>query len=333
MQQVCVLGGGSFGTALAQHCAKQGQRVTMWMRNGERAACINKDHRNPDYLSDFSISWKINATTDLAAAVERADWMLVAIPSQVMRDVLVRLKEQIGEIPIVLACKGIENSTLMTMHEVVTDVLGEAYGKRTLALSGPSFAREIMEEHPTAVALACLDEALCDEMARLFFCDYFRAYCTTDIIGVELGGALKNVLALAAGAITGMGLGDNTRAALVTRGVSEITKVAVAKGANPMTLAGLAGVGDVLLTCTGGLSRNRAVGQLLGEGMTLDEAIREVKQVAEGVATTKAAKSLADQLGVDTPIIQAVYRVLYEDQPVRDALLDLVRREPGRELA
>ena len=304
----------------------------MWMRSAERAEAINKDHKNPDYLADFSLSWKINATTDLVAAVERADWMIVAIPSQVMRGVLTQLKEHIGPIPIVLACKGIENKTLMTMHEVVADVLGEEAAPRTLALSGPSFAREILQEHPTAVVLACTDHDLADRVAPLLFCDYFRAYSSTDIIGVELGGALKNVLALAAGAITGMGLGDNTRAALVTRGVAEITKVAVAKGGNPMTLAGLAGVGDVLLTCTGGLSRNRAVGQALGEGLTLEEAVRKVKQVAEGVHTTKAAKQLVDKLDVDTPIIQAVYRVLYEDQPVRDALLDLVRREPGREL-
>jgi glycerol-3-phosphate dehydrogenase (NAD(P)+) len=311
MQEVCILGAGAFGTALAQLCARQGQRVTLWMRNADRAAAINKDHRNPDRLSEFPLSWKITATTDLEAAVERADWMIIAIPSQVVRPTLRPLAGR--------------------LREVVLDVLGADWAPRVLALSGPSFAREIMEEHPTAVVLACQDEALADEVSRLFFCDHFRAYCTTDVVGVELGGALKNIMAIAAGGITGMGLGDNSRAALVTRGVAEITRLAVAKGADPLTLAGLAGVGDVLLTCTGALSRNRAVGQAMGEGLSLEQALERVGQVAEGVETTRAAKALADQLGVEARIINAVYRVLFEAQPVRDALIDLVRREPGRE--
>ena len=332
MEHVCVLGGGSFGTALAQLCARQGQRVTQWMRNAQRAETINRDHRNPDYLGEFALSWKITATTDLAAAVERADWLIVAVPSQVVRGVFEQLRPHLSAMPIVLACKGIETESLMTMHEVIQDVLGDEWAGRILALSGPSFAREIMQEHPTAVVLACSDEALSERIGRLLFCDHFRAYSSTDVMGVELGGALKNIMAIAAGAITGMGLGDNTRAALVTRGVAEITRLAVAKGANPLTLAGLAGVGDVLLTCTGSLSRNRAVGEAMGRGLTLEAAVAEVKQVAEGVTTTQAAKALADKLKVDAPIINAVYRVLFAGQPTRDALLDLVRREPGREL-
>lgn len=332
MEEVTVLGGGSFGTALAQLCARQGQRVNLWMRNQERAEAINKQHHNPDYLSAYQLSWKIKATTDLLGAIEPAHWLIVAVPSSAVRNLMAQLRGHLTKIPIVLACKGIEEDTLMTMHEVVLDVLGADWEPYVLALSGPSFAQELMEEQPTAVVLAGPEEAITEKVADILFSDSFRAYSSTDVVGVELGGALKNIIAIAAGGVTGMGLGNNTRAALVTRGVAEITRVAMAKGGEPLTLAGLAGVGDVLLTCTGALSRNRAVGQALGEGKSLDEALASVGQVAEGVRTTKAAKALVDKLGVDAPIISAVYRVLYEGQPARDALLDIVRRAPGREL-
>ncbi|HET6346399.1 MAG TPA: NAD(P)H-dependent glycerol-3-phosphate dehydrogenase, partial [Myxococcota bacterium] len=225
-----------------------------------------------------------------------------------------------------------EGDTLMTMDEVAMDVLGAAWQPNIVALSGPSFAREIMQEQPTAVVLACIDENLALNISRAVFCDYFRAYCSTDVIGVEMGGALKNVMAIAAGALAGMGMGDNARAAMITRGVAEISRLAVAKGGNPLTLLGLAGVGDLVLTCTGGLSRNRAVGQALGEGKSVDVAVSGVRQVAEGVRTAAAAYRLAQKLGVDAPITSAVYRVLYEELPMRDAVLELVRRAPGREL-
>jgi len=328
---VGVLGAGSFGTALAQLCARQGERVTLWMRSAERAHAINHGHRNPDYLSEFDLSWKITATDDLHRAVD-VDWLIVALPSQAVRSTLASLAAELRPMPLVLAAKGIENDTLMTMAEVVADVLGAERSAKTLALSGPSFAKEIVQERPTAVVLACRDEALAEDMARRFFSDSFRAYCSPDVAGVEMGGALKNVMAIAAGAISGMGLGDNTRAALITRGLAEITRLAVAKGANPLTLLGLSGVGDLVLTCTGALSRNRALGQALGEGKTLEEGLRHIRQVAEGVHTSAAAKRLADALGIEAPIIQAIYRVLHEGQPVRDALVDLVRRAPGREL-
>jgi glycerol-3-phosphate dehydrogenase (NAD(P)+) len=332
MDQVCVLGAGSFGTALAQLCARQGQRVVMWMRSAERAKAINRTHKNPDALSDFELSWKISATSELPKALDGAEWVIVAVPSHSVREVLGAAAPHLRASAIVMAAKGIENESLMTMVDVAVDVLGPEWRERVLALSGPSFAREIMQEHPTAVVLACKDEGLADSVGRLLFCDNFRAYSSTDVVGVEMGGALKNVIAVAAGAVSGMGLGDNTRAALITRGVAEIARLAVARGAHPLTLAGLAGVGDLVLTCTGALSRNRAIGQLLGEGKSLAEAQREVNGVAEGVKTAVAAKRLADELGVDVPIVQAIYRVLYQSQPVRDALLDLVRREPGREL-
>lgn len=338
MQNVTVLGGGSFATALAQLCARCGQQVVMVTRSQARADHINHHHQNPDYLSHYTLSWKLRATSDLGKAMATADWLIIATPSHAVRDGMEKLAEVVGEntFPIVLACKGLETATLMTMAEVVVDVLGDPWHDRVMALSGPSFAEELMQEQPTAVVLASspVSQAIADAetIRTILFSDSFRAYGSTDMIGVEMGGALKNVMAIAAGAVTGMGLGSNTRAALVTRGVAEMNRLAVAKGANPLTLAGLAGVGDMVLTCTGGLSRNRAVGQALGEGLTLEEAIDKVRQVAEGIKTTASAHLLAKKLGVDAPIIDGVYEVLYGGQPVRAALLNLVRRAPGSEL-
>lgn len=331
MQRVTVLGSGSFGTALAQLFARQGQTVRLWSRHAAQAAAINLSRRNPEYLSEFVLLPAITATASLAEALQDSEWVVVALPSHALRATLTAAKPHLRLQPLVIGTKGIEHETLMTMDEVAIDVLGEAWQDRVLALSGPSFAREIMAEQPTAVVLACRDEALAQSVARLLFCDSFRAYCSTDMVGVEMGGALKNVMAIAAGAISGLGLGDNTRAAIITRGIAEITRLAVAKGGNPLTLLGLAGVGDMILTCTGGLSRNRAVGQALGEGTSVEAAVRGVRQVAEGVQTAAAAYHLAQRLGVDVPITSAVYRVLHADLPMRDAVQELVRREPGRE--
>ena len=329
---VTVLGGGSFGTALAQLAARQGQNVRLWMRSSTRAEAINTQHRNPDYLREFELSQKILATADLYDALIDTDWIIVATPSHALRGLLEKAVEFIPPVPMVLAAKGIENDSLMTLDEVVCDVLGHAWEPRILALSGPSFAREIVQLYPTAVVLACIDEGLAEDIAQLLFSDTFRAYTTTDIIGVEMGGAIKNVMAIAAGGVVGMGWGHNTRITLITRGLAEITRFAVAKGANPLTLSGLAGMGDLVLTCTGGLSRNRAVGQALGEGKSLEQALKEVKQVAEGVRTTKSAYQLANRLNVDAPITRAVYSVLYENASIMDAVNGLVRRHPGREL-
>lgn len=332
MKSVCILGGGSYGTALAQLLAGLGHSVHVWNRSPEIAAAINETRRNPRYLSEFVLHPNILAHTDAHEAIRSAEWTVIAVPSVAFRETLKSQAKLLRSQPLVIGTKGLENGSLMTMAEVAVDVLGEEHATEVLALSGPSFAREIMLQHPTAVVLAGVDESLTRQISRLMFCDFFRAYTSTDIIGVELGGALKNVMAIAAGAVLGLGFGDNTRAALITRGVAEISRLAVAKGAHPLTMSGLAGVGDIILTCTGGLSRNRAVGQALGEGKTLDEAIRGVKQVAEGVATAAAAEELAQRLGVEAPIIHAVNSVLHGNLPIREAMLTLVRREPGREL-
>jgi glycerol-3-phosphate dehydrogenase (NAD(P)+) len=332
MKRVAVLGGGSFGTALAQLAARQGQTVRLWMRDSAQARAINETRHNPRYLSDFELHENIRATSDEQEALEGADWVMVAVPSQAVRSCLMEAKKYLGPVPLVLAAKGIETETLMTMDEVVHDVLGKDWENRTLAMSGPSFAKEIIQGMPTAVVMACSDEKLATKIADILFSDTFRAYTTTDVVGVEVGGALKNVMAIAAGGVIGMGWGHNVRASLVTRGLSEITRIAVAKGANPLTLSGLAGVGDLMLTCTGGLSRNRAVGQALGEGKTLEEAQESIQQVAEGVKTAKSAYLLMEKLGVDCPIIETVYRVLYENVPIDEAVQGLVERPTGQEL-
>ncbi len=331
MQTAGVIGAGSFGTALADLLARRGHSVRLWARHPEMAAAINETRRNPTYLSDFVLHEGIQATSDLRAVVEQAAWVVVAVPSHALREVLSQATSAFSEKPLILAAKGIEVDTLMTMDEVAASVLGEAVRPRLCTLSGPSFAREIMLGHPTAVVLGCADESLAGVLAEHFFCDSFRAYTSTDVIGVEMGGALKNVIAIAVGAAAGMGLGDNTRAALITRGLAEITRLAVAKGAHPMTLAGLAGMGDLVLTCTGALSRNRAVGQALGEGKTLSQALASIKQVAEGVRTARSAHLLAEQLHVDARITRGVYQGLYEGVPVQEVLAVLVGRRPGSE--
>ena len=331
-KKAAVLGGGSFGTSLAELVARRGQEVMLWVRRTEQAEAINSTRRNPQYLSDFELNPLLKATSSLDEALKNADWVIVAVPSQALRSVLELCATAIAGKPIVLAAKGIERGSLMTMEEVAIDVLGEEHRPRLMALSGPSFAREIMLGYPTAVVVACIHEALAKKVSDYLFCDTFRAYTTTDIVGVEIGGALKNVMAIAAGGVIGMKLGSNVRATLMTRGLSEMTRIAIAKGGNPLTLSGLSGVGDLTLTCTGGLSRNRMVGQLMGEGKTLAEALDEIGQVAEGVATAKSAFELAKKLDVEVPIIDTIHQVLHLEVPAQDAFLSLVRRPTGTEL-
>jgi glycerol-3-phosphate dehydrogenase (NAD(P)+) len=332
MQRTLVLGGGSFGTALAQVLARRSIDVVLYTRTPEVAAAINAEHRNPSYLTRFVLQHSITATTDLQAGCHGCDSVVVALPSSALRAGLEAARTFWQRpMPLVIGTKGIEPDSLMTMDEVALDVLGSAWAPWVVALSGPSFAHELMEEQPTAVVLACRNVALAESLARQLFSAAFRPYSSPDTVGVEMGGALKNVMALAAGALTGMGLGHNSRAAMMTRGLAEIGRLAVAKGGDPMTLMGLAGMGDLVLTCTGDLSRNRAVGEAIGRGQTVAQACQSVGQVAEGVHTARAAYALAQKLNVEAPIIQAVHRVLFEQVPVHQALADVMQRMPGRE--
>jgi glycerol-3-phosphate dehydrogenase (NAD(P)+) len=308
--------------------------VTLWGRNAEHVAAINHDHKNARYLPDAALPENLRATADLAEAVRDKHFIVVVVPSHTMREVMSEAAKHMSPDTLVIsASKGIENESLDTMDEVLKSVLPGKIGARLAYLSGPSFAKEVGNGLPTAVVMASRDRHAADQAAALFRAERFRVYTSDDVTGVELGGALKNVMAIAAGVVDGMGMGMNTRAALITRGLAEITRLAVRRGANPLTLAGLAGMGDLVLTCTGDLSRNRTVGMGLGKGKKLAEVLAGMSQVAEGVRTTKSAHDLAARLGVEMPITGAMHRVLFEDLPAAEAMVDLLGRPAKHELA
>jgi glycerol-3-phosphate dehydrogenase (NAD(P)+) len=327
MTQVAVLGAGAFGTALAKVLAEQDNPTKLWTRHAEHAAAINRDHENASFLGGVSLPAALIATADLSEALSDADLVLFVVPAQATREVALAAKPLLPPSAIICnASKGIENDTLMLMSEVMVDVLGEAARSRLTYFSGPSFAKEIAAGVPTAVTVAGQSREAAERVQREFATANLRMYFTEDVAGVEVGGAMKNVIAIAAGAVDGLGYGLNTRAALMTRGLAEIGRLAHAKGADPITLAGLAGMGDLVLTCTGALSRNRTVGFELGQGKKLEDILASLGHVAEGVTTTQSAYQLGRRLGVDLPITEEVYKVLYEDKPARKALYDLMTR-------
>jgi glycerol-3-phosphate dehydrogenase (NAD(P)+) len=307
---VAVLGAGSFGTCLALLCARQ-HDVAIWARNPEIADAINRDRHNPRYLTDVELPENVRATADLAEATAGRELVICAVPSHGVRDVMSEASGRLDPGAIVLSTvKGIEVETGLTMHGVLEDVLEPVHHPRIVCLSGPSFAREIADKRPTVVTVASRQEAYAISVQTTLSCPWFRCYSHDDVIGVELGGALKNVIAIAVGMSDGLGLGQNARAALMTRGLAEITRLGVRLGANPLTFLGLSGMGDLLLTCTGDLSRNRSVGVELGRGRKLDDILSGMSQVAEGVRTTRAACALARRHGVELPIGEMVQDVL-----------------------
>jgi len=333
-EKAAVLGAGSWGTALAKVLGDKGIDVTLWGRAEDHVADIERDRRNARYLPSVDLPSTLHATSDMAEALRGRPFVVTVVPSHTMRDVMARAAPLIDPEAIVIsASKGIENESLETMDEVLKDVLPGKLGTRLAFLSGPSFAKEVGAGLPTAVVMASRDRRVADDAAGLFRAERFRVYTSDDVAGVELGGALKNVMAIAAGVADGMGLGHNSRAALITRGLAEISRLAVRKAANPLTLAGLAGMGDLVLTCTGDLSRNRTVGYQLGQGKKLSEVLAGMSQVAEGVKTTKSAHDLARRLGVEMPITDAMYRLMYEDVPAAQVMLELLGRAPKHELA
>jgi glycerol-3-phosphate dehydrogenase (NAD(P)+) len=332
--EIAVVGAGSWGTALAKTLADKGHAVTLWARSAEHAADIEARRENARYLPGASLPSTLHATADLAAAVADKPYVVSVVPSHTVREVLGRAAPSLRpDAVVVSASKGIENESLETMDEVLREVLPGRVGARPAFLSGPSFAKEVARGLPTAVVMASRDRDVAEAVAALFQAERFRVYTSDDVPGVELGGALKNVMAIAAGVSEGLGLGHNGRAALITRGLAEISRLAVRKGANPLTLAGLAGMGDLVLTCTGDLSRNRHVGLALGKGQKLADVLASMSQVAEGVRTTKSAHDLAHRLGVEMPITEAMYRMLYKDLPAAEAVVDLLGRTPRHELA
>ncbi|MCZ6781668.1 MAG: NAD(P)-dependent glycerol-3-phosphate dehydrogenase [Proteobacteria bacterium] len=329
---VAVIGAGSFGTCLAIHCARDGSRVSLWARNPEITDAINCEHRNPRYLSEVEIPPQVQATSDLEEALAGAELVICAVPSHGLREVMIVAAPALSEDAILVSTvKGIEFETGMTMHQVLEDVLPESHHPRIVCLSGPSFAAELAQRKPTVVTVACREESYAISVQATLSCPWFRCYSHTDVVGVELGGALKNVIAIATGIGDGMGMGLNSRAALMTRGLAEISRLGTKMGAEPITFLGLSGMGDLLLTCTSDLSRNRRVGVALGQGRKLDDIVAELGEVAEGVRTTRAACRLAERVGSELPIADTVRQILAGELSPADAVTALMTRQLGSE--
>jgi glycerol-3-phosphate dehydrogenase (NAD(P)+) len=320
-----VIGAGAWGTALANLLAENGHETLLWAYEPEVADAIAERHENTRFLAGVTLHPALQATDELEEATAGAELIVFASPSHALRRVAQEAASGIAAgVPLVVATKGIEAERFALMTDVVAE---EVPGHPVVALSGPSFALEVAQHLPTALVAACADLAVAQLVQRTRSTSAFRVYTQRDVVGVELGGALKNVMAVATGIADGLALGYNARAALITRGLAEMTRLGVALGADPLTFAGLAGVGDLVLTCTGSLSRNRQVGLAIGEGATLAEVLAGRDTVAEGVATTASAHALATREGVEMPIVAAVHRVLFERQPARWALVELMTRD------
>jgi glycerol-3-phosphate dehydrogenase (NAD(P)+) len=330
--KVAVLGAGAWGTALAKLLADKESDVALWARRADLADALNAARENTRYLPGVALPRTLIATHDLAAALRDAKLVVFVAPSHATREVARAAAAHIpAGVPVVSATKGIENESLMFMDEILSQELAPHSRKHLAFLSGPSFAKELAAGQPTAVVIAAHHADVAAHAIRVFHTPYLRTYASDDVAGVECGGALKNVIAIAAGAVDGMGFGHNTRAALITRGLAELARLAMARGGSALTLAGLAGLGDLVLTCTGELSRNRTVGLEMGRGKRLIDVLANLGHVAEGVKTAKSAYELSVRAGVEMPITRAVYSVLYEDKPVQQAVSELMSRELGYE--
>jgi glycerol-3-phosphate dehydrogenase (NAD(P)+) len=321
-----VIGAGAWGTAIAELLVRNGHEVRIWAHEPDVVASLNERHENVRFLRDAPLSPSLVATGRLAQASDGAQCIVYVTPSHVLRS-MVRQSRAAG-VPqgavLVVASKGIELGTLALMTDVVQE---EMPGHQAVALSGPSFAAEVAAGQPSAVVAASHDADAAVLVQCAFSSDTFRVYTHDDVIGVELGGALKNVMAVATGIAEGVGLGYNPRAALITRGLAEMTRLGVALGASPLTFAGLAGMGDLVLTCTGALSRNRSLGMEIGTGATLNDILATRETVAEGVLTTQSAHALAERERIEMPIVAAVHRILFEQQPPEQAIRELMARE------
>lgn len=327
MKRIAVIGAGNWGTALAATLAKTGHEVRLWAYEPEVVESISAQHENVLFMPGLQLPESIVATNDLDEAVEQAEIVLTVVPSHVCRSVYERMLNHLRpEMIFVSATKGIETESMMRMSELIQGVVGRRFGPRLCALSGPSFAKEVVRGDPTAVVVASRDREAAQLVQKEFSSRTLRIYTSTDVVGVEIGGAVKNIIAIAAGVIDGLGLGHNPTAALITRGLAEISRLACACGGKRETLAGLAGIGDLVLTCTGDLSRNRAVGVGLGKGRKLAEIISSMRTVAEGVKTTYATVALTARCNVEMPITQQVHRILEGQVTPREAIRELMER-------
>ncbi|RLB19530.1 MAG: glycerol-3-phosphate dehydrogenase [Deltaproteobacteria bacterium] len=333
MYRVAVVGGGSWGTTLANLIAEDGHPVDLWVWEEEVCRQIRQERVNGVFLPGVKLSSNLRAVTNMEEALHEKSLVLMVVPSHVFREVLIKMKPHLPPQALVLsATKGIENDSLMMMSQVCQDVIEGWDQKRFGCLAGPSFAKEVCQHFPTAVTIACVNLNRAKELQRFLYREFFRIYVSDDVIGVQLAGALKNVIAIGAGASDGLRFGHNARAALITRGLAEITRLGVAMGANPMTFAGLAGMGDLVLTCTGDLSRNRSVGLQIGQGRSLEEITRDMQMVAEGVKTARSAHELAKRYQVEMPITEQVYQILYKGKDPKAAVRDLMTRTLKSEL-
>ena len=331
--KIGVVGAGSWGTALTNLLALKGFKIDLWVFEKEVKDQIESSRENKVFLPGVSLSGHICPSNDIETVVKGKDLVLLVVPSHVMRETASKIRNHISPKTIIVsASKGIENKTHLTMSGVLREIFHETSEDSFAVLSGPSFAREVVRKVPTVVAVASRNQKAAGFVQHIFATPYFRVYTNNDMIGVELGGSVKNVIAIASGIISGLGLGLNTRAALITRGLTEMRRLGLKLGANPRTFAGIAGVGDLVLTCTGDVSRNHTVGKKIGEGMKLNEILSEMRMVAEGVKTAKSVYNLSRKLGVEMPICHEVYHVLYDGIAPKEAVHRLMTRDLKQEL-
>jgi len=324
-QSIAVLGGGSFGSAIANLLTGNGQPVRLWMRDPEQAAYIRLHGENPRYLKGVKINPLVEPVCDLDRVIAESELIFVALPSTALREALQPFAGQLAGKMLISTTKGIEANTFKLMSEILQEVVPEA---RIGVMSGPNLAREVAEYALTATVVASEDEALCQEVQRVLHGRSFRVYASSDRFGVELGGALKNVYAIMAGMAAAMGMGENTRSMLITRALAEMTRFAVKLGANPMTFLGLSGVGDLIATCSSPKSRNYQVGYALGEGLSLDEAVDRLGEVAEGVNTIKVLKARAEQLEIYMPLVTGLHAILFEGRTLQQVIGGLMSGDP-----
>ncbi|MBT3450038.1 MAG: NAD(P)H-dependent glycerol-3-phosphate dehydrogenase [Bacteroidetes Order II. Incertae sedis bacterium] len=331
-ENVAVIGAGSWGTALAISLAKGGHHVSLWARREDAARLMSEERHNPTYLPDAIIPDSVHVTHDLAEAIHGATIWLIATPSQTVRQVAKDLDSYLTpDVVVVSVAKGIENGTLLTTSCVLHDAFSDLPRDRIAVLYGPSHAEEVASECPTTVVAASTNRETAKRVQRTFMTCHLRVYVNHDTRGVEIAGSVKNVLAIAAGISDGVGFGDNAKAAILTRGLAEIKRLGVAMGADPSTFAGLAGIGDMVVTCMSTLSRNRNLGYELGKGKSLERVQSEMTMVAEGVRTTASVVELAKKYEVEMPITEAVYRILFENEPPREAVSTLMMRTAKQE--
>ena len=329
MANIGVIGAGSWGTALALLLYNNGNRVTVWSIVPEEITMLKEFHEQKDKLPGVLLPEDMEFTTDLEASITDKDVLVLAVPSPYTRSTSAKMAPFVQEgQKIINVAKGIEENSLMTLSEIIEQEIPQA---DVSVLSGPSHAEEVGKGIPTTIVVGSKKQETAEYLQNLFMSPVFRVYTSSDVLGIELGAALKNVVALAAGIADGLGYGDNTKAALITRGVAEMTRLGIAMGASPETLSGLTGIGDLIVTCESKHSRNRKAGMLIGQGYTMDQATREVKMVVEGIYSAKAALGLAQKYNVEIPIIEEVNKVLFENKPAKEAVSDLMQRDKKSE--